>query len=193
MLVRSEGSGTGHREKLGSMPPCEELGQMALPLSPHWVRRPSSILVHLPTIRHQVPLDHHWEEGLSCHLSTPSQLKNGAVFWRDPSGQHFRLYCRLWSMRHPTSFLELFLTPLWEWASSHSWLLLNLNRANWVVIGDAEKTQDRQTDRKLGPDLLGTQVEMHNAQYFFSLMFSSFYSTSFLHLYSLRPYSFTIL
>jgi hypothetical protein len=48
---------------------------------------------------------------------------------------------------------ELFLIPL---------LLLNLTGANWVAMGDAEKTQDRQTDRKLGPGVLGTWVEMHN-------------------------------
>jgi hypothetical protein len=41
-------------------------------------------------------------------------------------------------------------------------LLLNLIGTNWVVTGDAEKTQERQTDRKLGPSVLGAWVEMHN-------------------------------
>jgi hypothetical protein len=60
-------------------------------------------------------------------------------------------------------------------ASFFSLLLLpNLTGANWVATGDAERTKDRQTDRKLGPDVLGTQVEMHNPSGFFSLLFSSF-------------------
>jgi hypothetical protein len=32
-------------------------------------------------------------------------------------------------------------------------LLLNLTGANWVATGDAERTQDRQTDRKFGPGI----------------------------------------
>jgi hypothetical protein len=37
---------------------------------------------------------------------------------------------------------------------------------NWPqlrAMGDAERTQDRQTDRKLGPGVLGAWVEMHNS------------------------------
>jgi hypothetical protein len=50
------------------------------------------------------------------------------------------------------------------------------------VTGDAEKTQDRQTDRKLGSvRFVGAQVEMPNL------------IASFFYLYSLRPYSFKIL
>jgi hypothetical protein len=45
---------------------------------------------------------------------------------------------------------SFFLTPL---------LLLNLVGPNWAVTGEAERTQDRQTDRHLGPGVLGTWVE----------------------------------
>jgi hypothetical protein len=57
------------------------------------------------------------------------------------------------------------------------------------MTGDAERTKNmRQTCIKLGPGVLGTQMEMHNSLVVFLLL----YSASFL-LYSLRPYSFTIL
>jgi hypothetical protein len=69
---------------------------------------------------------------------------------------------------------------------SHSLVILNLTGPNWVAVGDAEKMQDRQTDRKLGSGVLSAQVEMHKPHCFFSLLFSSFYSASFLCLYSLR-------
>jgi hypothetical protein len=49
---------------------------------------------------------------------------------------------------------ERFLAPL---------LLLNLTGANWAATGDARRTQDRQTDRKLGPGVLGARVEMHSS------------------------------
>jgi hypothetical protein len=51
--------------------------------------------------------------------------------------------------------------------------LLVITKPNWEVTGDAERTQDRQTDRKLGPGLLSAQVETHNPHCFFSLLFSS--------------------
>jgi hypothetical protein len=44
-----------------------------------------------------------------------------------------------------------------------SLLLLNLTVPNWVVTGDAKMTQDLQTDRKLGPGVLGAWMEMHSS------------------------------
>jgi hypothetical protein len=61
------------------------------------------------------------------------------------------------------------------------------------MTGDAERTKDRQTDRKLGPGVLGAWVEMHNPHCFFISINLFIYSVSFLYLYSLRPYSFTVL
>jgi hypothetical protein len=72
-------------------------------------------------------------------------------------------------------------------------LLLNLTRPNWVVTGDSEEQRiDRQTES--GIRCVGQSGG--NAQgphCFLSLLISSLYSASFLYLYSLRPYSFTIL
>jgi hypothetical protein len=52
--------------------------------------------------------------------------------------------------------------------------LLNLAGANWAVTGDAERTKDKEKDRKLGTGVLGAQVETHNHHFIFSLLFSSF-------------------
>jgi hypothetical protein len=73
------------------------------------------------------------------------------------------------------------ITPCWVWIGKiicpHSrentpceasffllLLLLDLSGPNWVVMGDAERTKDRQTDRqKVGPGVLGTWVETLNS------------------------------
>jgi hypothetical protein len=41
-------------------------------------------------------------------------------------------------------------------------------------MGDAEKTKDIQTDRKLGPGVLDAWVETHSPHCFFSLLLSPF-------------------
>jgi hypothetical protein len=58
-------------------------------------------------------------------------------------------------------------------AFSHSLLLLNLTGANWVATGDAEKTQDRQTENGIRcAGCLGGDAQQPHC--FFSLLFSSF-------------------
>jgi hypothetical protein len=69
---------------------------------------------------------------------------------------------------------SFFLTPL---------LLLNLTGQQW------EMQKGHKIDRELGPGVLGTWVELHNPHYFILFIYFVF----FLYLYSLRPYSFTIL
>jgi hypothetical protein len=70
-------------------------------------------------------------------------------------------------------------------------LLLNLTGAKWVVMGDAERTQDRQTESwgqvcwALGWGCTVASLLL------FSILF--IHSAFFLYLYPLRPYSFTIL
>jgi hypothetical protein len=71
------------------------------------------------------------------------------------------------------SWSEPFLSlPCWEWASSHSWLLLNLTGLNWAVTGDAEKTQDRQTES--GVRCVGHSGGDTQPYCFFSPLFFSF-------------------
>jgi hypothetical protein len=66
--------------------------------------------------------------------------------------------------------------------------------SNWPNWGgqDMQKGQTiyKQTCRKLGPGVLGTQMETHNS---LVASFTSLYSASLLYLYSWRPYSFTVL
>jgi hypothetical protein len=88
-------------------------------------------------------------------------------------------------------FINFFISILQQAFSLAPLLLLNLTGINWAAMG--EKTQDRQTGKNLGPNVLGPRVEMHNLHCFFSLLFLFIYSASFLYLYSLRSYSFTIL
>jgi hypothetical protein len=64
--------------------------------------------------------------------------------------------------------------------------------SNWDKLGatgDAERTNDRQTCIKLGPGVLGTRVETHNSFIAFLLLFALLLFS----IFSLRPYSFTIL
>jgi hypothetical protein len=55
--------------------------------------------------------------------------------------------------------------------------------SNWAVTGDAERIQDRQTDRKLGPGVLGAWMETHNSLIasflYYSLHLLFFFSLSF--------------
>jgi hypothetical protein len=57
-----------------------------------------------------------------------------------------------------------------EGTFSHSFVITELTGPNWVATGDAEKTQNRQKDRKLGPGVLGAQVETHNTHCIFSVI-----------------------
>jgi hypothetical protein len=59
---------------------------------------------------------------------------------------------------HVQEWSELFLLLL---------LLLNLTRLNWAVMGDAEKTQDRQTERKFGARCVGC---LDGAPYSFAVL-----------------------
>jgi hypothetical protein len=62
-------------------------------------------------------------------------------------------------------------------------------------MGDSERTQDRQMYRKLGPGMEKVRARCGDAQpslLLFSIILF-IYSASYLYLYSLRPYSFTIL
>jgi hypothetical protein len=61
------------------------------------------------------------------------------------------------------------------------------------MMRDAERTQDRQTDRKLGPGVLGAQMETHSSLIASFLYLFFIFVASFLYLYSLRLHSFTIL
>jgi hypothetical protein len=66
-------------------------------------------------------------------------------------------------LRMPIKVKHLVLpTGQWSELFSHS-LLLNLTGPKWVATEDSERTQDTQTDRKLGPGVLGAQVETHNS------------------------------
>jgi hypothetical protein len=40
-------------------------------------------------------------------------------------------------------------------------VITELTVPNWAAMGDSEKTQDTQIDRKLGPDVLRAWVETH--------------------------------
>jgi hypothetical protein len=86
------------------------------------------------------------------------------------------------------------LTPLLEWDFSHSCLLLNLTGPNCAATGDAEKTQNRQTDRqKVGARCVGhSGRDIQPSLLLFSIILFIYFA-SFLYLYSLRPFSFTIL
>jgi hypothetical protein len=60
-------------------------------------------------------------------------------------------------------------------------LCLVTTEPNWVVMGDVERTKDRQTDRMLGPGVLDAQVEMHSSFTVFLIsiiLFIYFYSAS---------------
>jgi hypothetical protein len=71
------------------------------------------------------------------------------------------------------------LTPLLEQASSYSWLLPNLTRTNWgqLEIQKRHRKKDRQTES-------GIRCVGHSG---------GDAQPSLLSLYSLRPYSFTVL
>jgi hypothetical protein len=89
--------------------------------------------------------------------------------------------------------ISIHLYSVLEWVFSLTLLLLlNLTGANWAAVGDAERTRYRQIDRKWDQVcwVLGWRC---TTPCFFSLLLSSFYSTSFLCFYSLSYYSFTIL
>jgi hypothetical protein len=68
--------------------------------------------------------------------------------------------------------------PCWSevFLSLAPWLLLDLTGLNWGRVEILEKTQDRQTNRKLETGVLYARLEMHNSQCFSSPD-------------SLRPYS----
>jgi hypothetical protein len=68
--------------------------------------------------------------------------------------------------------------------------LTTYNPKNLTGTGAAERTKDRQTCKKLGEGMLGTQMEMHNNLITpVLLLFSSFT----LFLCPLAPYFFSIL
>jgi hypothetical protein len=63
------------------------------------------------------------------------------------------------------------LPPLLEWVFSLApWLLLYLTGLNWGRLEILEKTQARQTDRKLGSGVLYARLETHNFLLLFSIL-----------------------
>jgi hypothetical protein len=79
------------------------------------------------------------------------------IIWRPVvltlSGQVLA-HCLVWEPPVQDSLPGIFAAipyeVLWSEHFSCSWLLLNLTGANWAAMGDAERTQNRQTDRKIG-------------------------------------------
>jgi hypothetical protein len=95
-----------------------------------------------------------------------TKLHSQPISWV-PNNEYMHTYTHTHTHTHIHIYIFFFLTVPGSKLFLASLLLLNLIAPNWVVTGDSERTQDRQTDRKWDQVCWALRWRSHHCFLFF--------------------------